>query len=109
MRLTETELCERTGELTVRRLRLWVRNGWLAPAAGDKGPVFDEVDLARVRLVCQLKSDLNINDDAVPVVLSLIDQLHGVRRELRALAEALECQPAEVRRRILEARRSADH
>lgn len=100
MRLSETEVCARAGQISVRRLRLWVRNGWLLPSGSENGPVFDEVDLARVRLVCQLKDDLNLNDDAVPVVLSLIDQLHGLRAELRALAEALECQPQEVRREV---------
>lgn len=102
MRLTEAEVVERSGRMSIRRLRLWVRNGWVAPVIGERGPVFDEIDVARVRLVCELKSDMNLNDDAVPVVLSLIDQLHGLRCELRSLAEAVERQPEEVRQRIRE-------
>ena len=58
--------------------------------------MFDEVDIARVRLVCELRDDLGLDAEAIPVVLSLVDQLYGVRRELRALARAVEQQPDEV-------------
>lgn len=104
MRMTETEVVARTAEITSRRLRLWIRRGWIAPAhrddAADREPVFDDLDVARIRLVCQLKDDLNLNDEAIPVVLSLIDQLHGVRRELRRLASAVDTQPERVREEI---------
>lgn len=109
MRLTEAEVIERVDQLTVRRLRLWVRKGWLAPATGEAGPVFDELDLARIRLVCELRADMNLNDETVPIVLSLIDQLHGLRRELRALAGAIEQQPRDIRQQLQRAyRRSLD-
>lgn len=100
MRMTEVEVVEQTAELTLRRLRLWVRRGWVSPTLTNREPVFDSLDIARIRLVCQLKDDLNINDDAIPVVLSLIDQLHGIRRELRMLTAAVDTQPETVRERI---------
>ena len=103
MKRTETEIVAEVEELTVRRLRLWVRRGWVAPRQHEDGPVYDELDAARVRLVCQLKSDMNINDDAVPVVLSLIDQLHGLRRQMRALTDAVDRQPGEIREMIVRA------
>ena len=103
---TETEIVAEIEELTLRRLRLWVRRGWVMPKVREDGPVFDELDAARVRLVCQLKSEMNVNDDAVPVVLSLIDQLHGLRQQMRALADAVERQPGEIRAMIAEAARS---
>jgi chaperone modulatory protein CbpM len=107
MKLTETDIAARSRHATVRRLRLWVRRGWIAPARGEAGPVYDETDLARIELVCQLKAELELDDDAVPIVLSLIDQLHGVRRELRGLAAAVDRQPDETRRRVLEAWRGS--
>ena len=106
MKRTETEIVAEIEELTLRRLRLWVRRGWVVPQMREEGPVFDELDAARVRLVCQLKSEMNINDDAVPVVLSLIDQLHGVRSQMRALAAAVDRQPGEIQRMIAEAMRA---
>jgi chaperone modulatory protein CbpM len=99
-RWAEAEVVEMLGRVEVAELRVWCAAGWVAPAQpgipGEAGPVFDEVDLARIRLVCELRDDLGLDDDAIPVVLSLVDQLYGVRRELRALARAVEQQPDEV-------------
>jgi len=102
MNLKEREVVERLGTLTLTELRLWVSEGWVTPQA-DRG--FAEIDVARIRLVCQLRQDMNLNEDAVPVVLSLLDQLHGLRSELRHLAKALEEQPEDVRRRVASAYR----
>lgn len=102
MRLSEQDVVEVVQEVSVRRLRLWVRKGWIAPAAGTGGPAFDHADLARVRLVCQLKDEFNLNEDAVSLVLSLMDQVYGLRSELRTLATAVEQQPDSVRRDIVQ-------
>lgn len=88
--------------LTLRDLRAWVREGWVRPAKGDAGPVFDEVDLARIRLLRDLRRDMALATDAFPVVLTLIDHLHRTRRDLRCLTEALEDQPEHVRRSVAE-------
>lgn len=106
MRLTEAQVVEIVGTLSVKDLRLWIREGWISPAGGDAGPVFDETDLARIRLVCELRDDLALNQEAVPVVLSLVDQLYGLRRELKALAQAIDRQPEDVRARIRDLYRS---
>lgn len=92
----EAQVVAELGTVSIAELRVWCEAGWVSPARGEAGPVFDEVDLARVRLVCELRDDLGLDDGAIPVVLSLVDQLYGVRRELRALARAVEEQPAEV-------------
>jgi chaperone modulatory protein CbpM len=95
-RWVEAEVVEMLGTVEVVELRVWCEAGWVAPALGEAGPVFDEVDLARIRLVRELRDDLGLDEDAIPVVLSLVDQLYGVRRELRALARAVDQQPDEV-------------
>jgi chaperone modulatory protein CbpM len=92
----EGQVVEQVGRLSVTELRLWCEAGWVAPACGDAGPAFDETDIARVRLVCELRDDLGLDEEAIPIVLSLVDQLYGLRRELRALARAIEQQPDEV-------------
>jgi chaperone modulatory protein CbpM len=94
--LGEAQVTEHVGRVTVAELRLWCEAGWVAPAGGEHGAVFDEVDIARVRLVCELRDDLGLDEEAIPVVLSLVDQLYGLRRELRALARAVEEQPDDV-------------
>lgn len=105
MMLTEEEVVARVEEVTVRRLRLWVRRGWVKPAMGQRGQRFDQLDIARVRLVCQMKDEMQLNDEAIPVVLSLMDQLYGMRRDMKALTQAIDRQPEEVRSRLREAYR----
>ena len=45
---------------------------------------------------------MQVNDDAVPIILSLVDQVHGLKRRLRLLDEAVAEQDETVRARIAE-------
>jgi chaperone modulatory protein CbpM len=99
----ERTVVARVERLTLRELRLWVREGWVRPAQGETGPVFDELDVARLQLLCDLRKDMGLPNDVVPAMLSLIDRLHGARRDLRRLAEAVAEQPEDVRRGIADA------
>lgn len=103
MSLDERAVVARVNRVTLRELRLWVREGWVRPATGERGPVFDDLDVARVRLLCDLRQDMAVPTDALPVVLSLLDRLHQTRRDLRCLAEAVEEQHEEVRHAVGEA------
>ncbi|MDW9766511.1 chaperone modulator CbpM [Sinorhizobium meliloti] len=103
MKLTEKQVLEQFDAVTLKQLRQWVHSGWIVPAQGESGPSFDDVDVARIRLVCELRRDMNVNDDAVPIILALLDQLYGLRRELRTFATALSEQPDEVRRQLKQA------
>ena len=94
---SETEVVTVIETISVYELRGWVQAGWVSPAEGETGPLYDELDLARIRLVAQLRRDLAVADDAMPLVLSLLDQVHGLRRELRTLVQAVETQPSPVR------------
>ncbi|WP_457811577.1 chaperone modulator CbpM [Sinorhizobium meliloti] len=103
MKLTERQVLEQFDIVTRKQLRQWVHSGWIVPAQGERGPSFDDVDVARIRLVCELRRDMNVNDDAVPIILALLDQLYGLRRELRTIATALLEQPDEVRQHLKQA------
>jgi len=87
--------------LTIRDLRSWVREGWVRPAQGEDGPFFDELDIARIRLLCDLRKDMAISGDTIPVILSLIDRLHKSQRELRMLRQAVDEQPEDLRLELL--------
>ena len=87
-------------ELEARTLDAWIEAGWLLPGRNGDGGRFSEVDLARARLIRALR-ELGVNDDGVPIVLDLIDQLHGLRRTLRDLLTAIGTQPEAARRKIL--------
>lgn len=101
MSLTERMVVSCIKRLTLRELRLWVREGWVRPAIGEAGPIFDEIDVARLRLLCDLRKDMALSREALPVVLTLIDRLHQTRRELRNLSDALAEQPEDVRRAVV--------
>jgi len=97
----ERELLELVGRLEVEALRRWIDIGWVLPQQDGDSLGFDESDVVRVRLICELHYDLRIEEDSMSVVLSLMDQLYAVRRSLRALVSAVEAQPEEVRARIV--------
>ncbi|PWR21275.1 chaperone modulator CbpM [Zavarzinia aquatilis] len=98
-RYTETQVVAAAG-LTLTELRTYVAEGWVLPRDDEADPAFDEFDLARIRLVCQLRGELDLDPGALPVVLSLLDQIHGLRRQMRLLATAIAAEPEDVRRRI---------
>jgi chaperone modulatory protein CbpM len=100
MRLDESRVVAEIRRVTLRELRLWVREGWVKPAHGEAGPIFDEVDIARIRLLCDLRKDMALSTDALPVVLTLIDRLHETRRDLHLLAKAVSELPDETRKSV---------
>ena len=69
-------------------LAAWVSAGWVQPARQGSGWIYREIDLARVRLIQEIRHDFGIDDDALPLILSLIDQIYGLRRELRQVCAA---------------------
>ena len=80
----------------------WIERGWVRPQGRRGGELlFTELDVARVCLICDLRHDLAIEEETMPLVLSLLDQVYTLRRQLGALTEAVQQQPADVRRAIL--------
>lgn len=90
-------LCEK---LTADRLERWMQDGWISPQLQDSETVFNELDRARADLICHLIDDLDLQEDAMPVVLSLMDQVYSLRGEMRRLAGAIAEQPDAVRTEI---------
>jgi len=66
-------------------LEFWIEQQWLIPAQIDVGMRFSDTDVARARLIQDLKGDFGVNDEGVDVILHLVDQLHGLRWALEQL------------------------
>jgi chaperone modulatory protein CbpM len=95
------ELVRRFAELERGELVRWVENRWILPQETSRETgerwVFHEVDVARVELILEIRREHAIDDEAMPLVLGLLDQVYSLRRQMRRLCDALERQPPEVR------------
>jgi chaperone modulatory protein CbpM len=90
MRLEITDLDE-------QELGRWIDAAFVR-AEGQAGDWrFQEIDVARIRLIMDLRHDLEVEEQSLPVVLSLMDQLYDLRRRMSQLNEALAELPVEVR------------
>ena len=83
--------------LDAEELRHWIAEQWVRAEESERGFFFYEVDVARVRLIRELRHELAIGDEAIPVILQLLDQVYALRRRLRRLCEAIDAQPLEAR------------
>jgi chaperone modulatory protein CbpM len=81
-------------------LRLWIEQRWILPTRREDTFVFDDVDLARARLIRELRADLMLNEEAIPVVLSLLDQVHALRRALASINTAIDKASPEAKAEI---------
>jgi chaperone modulatory protein CbpM len=76
--------------VTETDLHLWIEQRWVLPDKQEDSFVFDDVDIARARLIRELRVDLMVNEEAIPVVLSLLDQVHALRRALTRVNSAID-------------------
>ncbi len=96
------ELAAQFPSLAVIELEGWIERRWVRPEPADGGGwAFQEVDVARVRLIYDLRYELDIAEETLPLVLSLVDQLDSLRWRMKSMLEAVEAQPEPVRRAIL--------
>ena len=84
-------------------LQRWVEESGVSPLREGDTLQFSDRECARVRLICTLHYDYEIETDTMPVILSLLDQLYETRRRLHALAAAVASQEGEIRDAILKA------
>jgi len=71
-------------------LERWILKEWVRPDAGFGDYEFAEIDIARARLIRDLRDDLEVNEEALPVVLLLLDQLYDLRRRIHDVSEAID-------------------
>jgi chaperone modulatory protein CbpM len=92
-------------DLPQAELVSWVERGWVRPEGTEPDWVFQEIDVARVRLIHDFGRTMAVSDETMPLVLSLLDQVYTLRGQMRAIARAVEGQPEFVRDAILAALR----
>lgn len=102
---TLTEVAISVGRIEQAELVRWVKLGWISPSRStqaDTELLFSDVDEARIRMICDLRQDMMVEEDTMPLVLSLLDQMYTLRHQMNALTLAIQQQPSDVRDAILE-------
>ncbi len=94
-------LPQRVAGLRVEDVSRWVELAWVRPERRDGGWLFHDIDVARVQLIVELRDELSLGEEAMPTVLSLLDQLYAARRQMRAIRHALATIPADARDAVL--------
>lgn len=97
---TLTETLSEVEELDAEQLDRYIRAGVVVPVQSATGPLFRELDLARLNLVVDLTEGYHLDEEALGLVMSLVDQLHGLRGDMRAILDAVAREPAETRVRL---------
>jgi len=82
-------------------LESWIREELVTPQEEEGTVVFTDMEYARVRLICALHYELDVDAEMLPVVLSLVDQLYDTRRRLLSLTAAVASQGKAVQEAII--------
>lgn len=77
-------------------LENYIAHAWVRPIERGKEWYFEEIDVARIKLVHNLRQDMLVSEEDMDVVLSLLDQLYGLRERMRRLESAIKRQPRDI-------------
>jgi chaperone modulatory protein CbpM len=97
------ELVEAISALQRSDLDDWIREELVRPLQEEGTLIFTDMECARVRLICTLRYDLEIETDTLPVVVSLVDQLYETRQRLLSLTAAVAAQGEAVQSAVVAA------
>lgn len=100
---SEDDVVMTVTRLTRSQLVRFIEWDLVKPQRRDEGFVFRRVDIARLELLCDLSMDLDMDETALGIVISLIDQLHAARQDLAAMAGAIDALPEDLQTRIASA------
>jgi chaperone modulatory protein CbpM len=91
-------------DLEPDELTAWIEHRWIEPEhAPPDTLVFHEIDIARVRMIYDLRRTFDVGEEIVPVILSLLDQIYELRSNLKALTRAVDALPPEMRSSVMAA------
>jgi chaperone modulatory protein CbpM len=83
------DLVEKISALQRSDLDAWIREELVAPQEEAGSMLFTDMEYARVRLICALHYELEIDAETLSVVLSLVDQLYAIAAQDKDVQEAI--------------------
>jgi chaperone modulatory protein CbpM len=57
----------------------FIQREWIIPVSVDE---IDQEDIARIQLIQELQSGFGANDESIPLILHLMDQLYYLRHQM---------------------------
>jgi len=81
MKLSLEEICIECG-VEENLIKKFVHEEWILPADAESF-VFDHEDVARIYFIRDLMDSFEVNDEAVPIILDLVDQIFTLRRSMK--------------------------
>ena len=63
-------------------VRIFIQREWITPYSAD---TLDEEDLARIALIQEIRKTFSANDEAVNLILHLLDQVYSLRAQIRSI------------------------
>jgi chaperone modulatory protein CbpM len=97
------EIVEQIEALQQSDLDAWISEELISPQEEAGALLFSDMEFARIRLICTLHYELEIDAETLPVMLSLVDQLYQTRQRLLKLTAAVAAQDKAVQTAILAA------
>jgi chaperone modulatory protein CbpM len=58
-----------------------IEREWIIPSDTEE-TLLDQEDIARILLIKDLKEEFGANDESIPIILHLIDQIHWLKLRL---------------------------
>jgi chaperone modulatory protein CbpM len=94
------DLVEAISALHRSDLEASIREELVMPGHEAGTLLFTDMECARVRLICALHYELEIDTETLPVVMSLVDQLYDTRQRLLSLTAAVAAQDKDIQAAI---------
>lgn len=65
----------------------FIEEEWIVPSDPSMEEL-DSEDIARCKLIHELQADFGVNEEAIPIILQLIDRIHAMELEAKKLSSA---------------------
>ena len=63
-----------------------IESRWIIPRDCENN-LLDEEDITRLLLIRDLKDEFGVNDESIPIILHLLDQIYALQAQVKRLLE----------------------
>ncbi len=63
----------------------FIHQEWIIPHDPEPPEQFDDEDIARARLILELRHDFGVNDEGIEIILHLLDELYALQSHIKSV------------------------